>query len=185
MTLCNENYTIKSATLFMPPLTGYDVIHNPETVDTDDLYSVRDFHIVRKGGTPIHLALLDHSCSSALPYAVLEDHVLTVILFEAIIRIDADSGAILHCVPCPNMGGLMEIHPIEDGYILYGEGEIFRYDRSLHRVWSFSGRDIFVSLDHPWSFRLEENEIHIRDFLGWHYILNMDGQLLRAFMEEV
>lgn len=185
MILHNENYTIKSATLFMPPLTGYDVIYNPEAVPADDLYSVRDFHITHTNGTVIHIALLDHSCSSALPYAVLEDHMLTVILFESIVRIDARTGAMPDYVPCPNIGGLMEIHAIKDGYILYGESEIFRYDRALHRIWEFSGRDIFVSLDHPWSFRLEENEIHVRDFLGWHYIVSMDGKLLHELMEEV
>ena len=184
MILQNEHYTIRSDTLFELPLAGYDIVHDPKAVGTDDLYCVRAFHITRGDGTALHVALIDHICASAVPYAVLEGHVLTVILFEAIVRIDADTGAIVQLVPCPNMGGLMEIHPIEGGYILYGEGEIFRYDRSLNRIWDFSGRDILVSLCHKKSFWLEENEIHVRDFLDWHYVLDMDGNLLREFMEE-
>lgn len=184
MTLSNENYTIECAVLTQPSLEAFDIVHNTEAADTSDFYMARTFRIECKGGHNRSIALLDRLCSDSDHYAVLEDHTLTVILFTAIVRLDMNTGAILQYEPCENTGSLYEIYPIEGGYILYGESELFRYDHALHRLWMFSGRDILVSLAHNPSFRLEENEIHVRDFLGWHYVLDLDGNIIHEFLEE-
>ncbi|MBQ7871390.1 MAG: hypothetical protein IJ357_04540 [Oscillospiraceae bacterium] len=81
------------------------------------------------------------------------------------------------------MGCLFEIHSIEEGYLIRGEGDIFRYDLSLNPIWHFMGRDILVSLHSNKHFWFEQNEIHCRDFLGWHYVLDFNGKLLREFKE--
>jgi|GEM_PF-4119623 len=183
MTLSNETCTIQCDVLTQPSLEGFDIVHNTEAANTSDYYMARAFQIECKDVHSLYIALLDRLCSDSDHYAVLEGHTLTVILFEAIVRIDMNTGAILQRAVCENMGGLNEIHPIEDGYILYGESEVFRYDRALHRLWEFSGRDILVSLERSPSFWLEENEIHVRDFLGWHYVLDLNGQIVHEFRE--
>lgn len=183
MYLQNETYTVQCEVLTQPNLDGFDAIHNTEATDTTDAYMARTFQIRRKDGHSIKIALLDRLCSSHVPYAVLDGNTLTVLLFAAIVRIDLDTGTILQHEPCDNMGGLLEIHPIEDGYILYGEGDLFRYDRSLHRIWEFSGRDILVDTEKDRSFWLEGSEIHCRGFLGWHYVLDFDGKVIEEVLE--
>lgn len=184
MILQNETYTILCEVLVQPSLDSFDIVHNTEATDTTDFYMARTFDIQRRDGHSIKIALLDRLCSGGEHYTVPDGNTLTVILFAAIVRIDLDTGAILQHVPCENMGGLNEIHPIEDGYILYGEGDVFRYDRSFHKIWEFGGRDILVSLEHSPSFWLEESEIHVRDFLGWHYVLDLNGKVIEEILEK-
>ena len=54
-----------------------------------------------------------------------------------------DTGVIVQYEECDNMGGLFEIHPIDGGYLIWGEGDVFRYDLSLNRVWRFQ-EEIFL-----------------------------------------
>ncbi len=183
MLLQNQHYTIHCDVLTQPPLDGFDVVHNTENTDTTDFYMARTFEITRTDGRTLQIALLDLLCSGGEHYAVLDGNTLTIILFDAIVRLDPDTGAILQHVPCENMGGLYELHPIEGGYLIYGESDLFRYDLSLRKGWEFSGRDILVNTEKERSFWIEGSEIHLRDFLGWHYVLDFDGNLLREFQE--
>ena len=183
MELRNEKYTVLLKTEVAPPLSQYDIIHNTEEVNTDDFYVARTFQVHRADGHLRNIALLDLCCSSNEPFAVLNDHILTVILFRAIVRIDLNTGLIIQHKECNSTGGLFEIHHMDDGYLIWGEGDIFRYDDSLNRIWHFVGRDILVSLHCNQHFWMERDEIHCRDFLGWHYILDLDGNVLCNFRE--
>ena len=97
--------------------------------------------------------------------AVQNGNCLTQILFKEIRQVDAQTGAVLRQVECPNMAGLMGICAIEDGFILHGETELFRYDGQLNRIWSFSARDIFATPDGSKAFWIEKDTIHCRDWL--------------------
>ena len=143
----------------------------------------REFRVERQNGCTISFALIDLICSGYEPYAVLEENILTVILFSTIVQLEMDTGKIVQYVPCDNTGGLCEIHAIEGGYIIWGEEDIFRYDRSLNQVWHFMGRDILVSLKANRHFWIENGFIHCRDFLGWHYVLDLNGNTLSDFRE--
>lgn len=44
-------------------------------------------------------------------------------------------------------------------------------------------RDILVSLYDNRHFWIEDKLIRCRDFLGWHYVLDYNGKLLRDFKE--
>ena len=109
---------------------------------------------------------------------LLEGECLTQIFFDEIRQLDIKTGTVLRNVKCPNIGGLIEICSVEDAYIIHGELELFRYDKQLNRIWEFSGRDIFATIDNEKAFWLEENTIHCRDWLGWHYVLDLDGNLI-------
>ena len=116
--------------------------------------------------------------------AVQNGNCLTQILFKEIRQVDAETGDILRQVECPNIVGLMGICAIEGGFILHGETELFRYDGQLNRIWSFSGRDIFATLDGTKAFWIEKDTIHCRDWLGWHYVLDLDGKLISEKQEK-
>ena len=183
MEFVNEHYHVVMTVEQMPRLEQFNIVHNPKDIKTGDFYMARVLRISKFNGETISVALLDIVCSGYDPCAVLEGNIMTVILFSAIVRIDLDTGLIVQYVECDNMGGLFEIYPIDNGYIIWGEGGIFRYDFELNRVWFFSGRDILVSLIKDKHFWIEDDLIHCRDFDGWHYILNFDGKLLCNFLE--
>lgn len=182
MTLENQSYIITSAVESKPDLHQFNIVINPNQTNTNDFYMARIFQITPRHGKCVSLAVVDLLCAGYEPYAVLENHLLTMVQFQSIIRIDLQN-YVYEYIECDNMGGLHEIHAIEDGYILWGEGDIFRYDRELHRLWQFMGRDILVSLHAAKHFWIEEDRIHCRDFLGWHYILDLNGKLLQSFRE--
>ena len=113
-----------------------------------------------------------------------EEECLILIFFDEIQQLDVKTGTVLRKVKCPNMGGLIDICSVEDAYIIHGELELFRYDKQLNRIWEFYGRDIFATIDDEKAFWLEGNTIHCRDWLGWHYILDLDGNLLSEECEK-
>ena len=183
MRLENQNYTITATVETMPSLSQFNIVYNLSNTNSDDFYMARVFRVSSPDGTSRSIALLDLLCSEYKPYAVLENNFLTVVLFDSIVRINLTTGLVSQYEECDNTGGLHEIHAIEDGYIIWGETDIFRYDPSLNRIWHFMGRDILVSLAANRHFWIEDQLIHCRDHLGYHYILNLNGTLLQEFLE--
>ncbi|HIW73336.1 MAG TPA: hypothetical protein H9684_03345 [Firmicutes bacterium] len=183
MEFSNANFRIVMNTETRPPLHRFDIVHNPENINTEDFYMARVLEIKARHGGVLTVALLDTLCSNSEHCAVLEPHHITIILFSSILRLDLDTGRIAQFVKCDNMGGLFEIHPIEGGYIIWGEGDIFRYDLQLNRIWHFMGRDILVSRAKDKPFRIDDGLIHCCDFEGWHYVLDLNGKLMDDFRE--
>lgn len=183
MVLQNQHYTIMVSTETSPPLSQFDIVYDFSSKNEDNFFIARIFKIKSTTGISRSIALTQMTCAGYEHCAVLEDHFLTTVLFDVIVRIDLTTGLITQQVECDNMSGLFEIHPIDTGYIIWGEGDIFRYDAGLNRVWRFMGRDILVSLKMDEHFWIEDGLIHCRDFLGWHYIIDFDGKLVNDFRE--
>lgn len=181
MLLHNNRYIVSSYVETAPPLDQFDIVHNTEKIDIHDAYMARIMKIDRSDGHSFTVALLDQICSGNTACAILEKGYLTLILFQAILRIDLDTGSILQYVRCKNLGGLFEIHRIHGGYLIWGEGDIFRYDDSLNQIWHFTGRDILVSPHTNKNFWIKDHQIHCCDFSGWQYILDFDGNVLQDF----
>lgn len=180
MILSNKQYTVEISTEVTPSLDGYRVIY---PADIPDFYCARLIEVKAAAGTVSRLALSDKLISAAEPCAVLEDNILTVPIFAAILQIDLNTQTLLRCADCKNMGGLEEIYPIDGGYIIKSECEIFRYDKALNQIWQRAGRDIFARPTAEKCFWIENNLIHCRDWEGWHYVLDVDGKTIHDFQE--
>ncbi|MGI5896286.1 MAG: hypothetical protein ACOX6U_04950 [Oscillospiraceae bacterium] len=183
MEFSNENFRIVISTETSPHLRRFSIVHNPENINTEDLYMARVLEIKNCHGDVMTVALLDTLCSDYEHCAVLEPHHITLILFSSILRLDLETGRIVQFVTCDNMGGLFELLPIAGGYIIWGESDIFRYDLQLNRIWHFMGRDILVSRTKDKHFWIHDGLIHCRDFKGWHYVLDFNGKLIDDFRE--
>ena len=181
--LLNEYFKVNVTTETTPPLDGYPVLYQRDDLELDDFYSARLFRIRPAKGQPYQFALLDLMLSFADRCAVLENNILTVLLFRKILQINLDTQELIRCVDCENMGGLEEICAIGDGYIIKGEGEIFRYDKELNPIWWRCGRDIFARASGENCFWLENDMIRCRDWEGWYYELDLDGKILRELRE--
>ncbi len=184
MVLMNNQYTVSISVEARPPLEGYTVVYMPDDLDLSGYYSARLIRIESRGERPRFLALLELITSYARPCAVLENNILTVIQSHKILRINLRTGLVDQCVDCENMGGLEQIYPIENGYIIKSEGDVIRYDSELNRVWHFCGRDIIALPTGEKAIWIEEGYIHCRDWAGWHYILNMEGHLISEEQEK-
>ena len=183
MVLENDRYKVTIHTEYQPNLKAYQVIYQPEDLDMSGFYSAYLINIEGIDGQGHSVALLDLLISNIEPCAVLEENTLTVILFRTILRLDLDTRVVTQCVDCENMGGLEEIHPITDGYIIKGEGEIFRYDKELNQLWCRAGRDIFATPEGDDCFWIEDDLIHYQDWQGWHYVLDMNGKAVSEILE--
>lgn len=183
MEFSNENFHIVMNTEISPPLHRFSIVHNPENINTEDFYMAHVLEIRERHGGVLTVALLDTLCSNYEHYAILEPHHITIILFSSILRLGLETGMIMQSVACDNLGGLFEIHPIEDGYIIWGESDIFRYDLQLNRIWHFTGRDILVSQTKDKHFWIDDGLIRCRDFEDWHYVLDFNGKLIDDFRE--
>lgn len=184
MVLINDEYRIMITAKSMPSLEDYTVIYIPDNLDLRDFYSARLVKIEPKAEQTIFLAMIELITSYTDFCAVLENHILTVVLFETILQIDLKKGTVIRCVHCENIGGLEQIHTVDHGYIIKGESDIFRYDSALNRIWHFSARDIFASPTNDVCFWMDNHVIHCRDWEGWHYMLNLDGKLIHEELEK-
>ena len=183
MRLSNQHHTITATVETKPILESFDFVYNPANTSLYDFYMARVFHVDTIGREPVSIAIVDHLCPENVPCCVLQDHLLTFVLTHLIVQMDLAARSITKIVKCENMGGLEEIHSIADGYLIKGECDIFRYDLSLKRIWQFSGRDILISPTSNQHFWIQDMLVHCRDFSGWHYILDLEGNLIKAYRE--
>ena len=121
MILVNAYYKVTVTTEYAPFPKEHAVLYRPDGLRSDDFCSARLIHVEPADGRTFSVALQDSVLSSAEPCAVLEDGMLTVILYHTILRIDLHTLAVAQCIECENMGGLEQIHPLPRGYLIKGE----------------------------------------------------------------
>ena len=183
LVLDNKQYKVTITTEYRPPMEGVSVLYQAGELDFNDTYTARFLTVEPANGQEYHVAVLDFVASSIGPYAALEGDMLTMVLFRTILRIDLRTLTIVQSADCENMGGLEEIHPIDGGYLIKGECDIFRYDKALNRIWHRCGRDVFATPSGDDCFWIEGDVIHCRDWQGWHYLLNMNGETIKEIRE--
>ena len=184
MILVNGRYTVRLSMEATPVLDGYPVWFRAEDAWEQDFFCARLIEVDCAYGDKYRFALTDHLLSGGEECAVLEDDILTVILFDSIVQIDLNKRIIINRVECENIGGLEGIRRCGKRYILKGECSIFGYDNDLKRMWVFGGRDIFARANGEECFWIDNGSIHCRDWAGWHYVLDMDGNLMSEVCEK-
>lgn len=168
----DKTYTIGSA-----DNRYYDIVHNPCSYTRNDLARTLS----------IHVNLFSHEYRIALvgPYntfdydcAILEDERLIVLQDNLITVISILDGAMIDKIEIDCLGCNFGIYKVKNGYIIYGEIEITMLDFEFQKKWSFSGRDIFVSITGKEPFELRENSISLYDFEDNHYEIDYNGELV-------
>lgn len=165
---------------------GYDYVFGLEKVNEfydanlDRTLSVN----VKAGDKAVKIALTGENYSFDRNCAVLEDDVLTVLQNTTITQIDLRGfKRILHKNINECFFGF-ELYKVKDFYILYGETEIIRLDKNFNCVWTFSGIDIFTTLDNTSAFVIDDDRIKLRDFQNNYYEINFDGKLIKKELLE-
>lgn len=117
-----------------------------------------------------------HTCVSQC--AVLEGETLTVLQDKRVTQLRVTDGALLRSVDIGGLGCNYAIYQVEQAYLICGELEIAMLDAGLHRLWSFSGADIFASVTGKNPVELRERSIVLYDFEDNRYEIDYDGNVI-------
>lgn len=166
----DETYTIDSA-----DNRHYDVTLNPGNYGHNDFSKTLAIHI-NLYSEEYQIALIGPYYSYDSDCAVLEDDILTILQNDMITQIKITNSTIVRHVLLDCFGCNFAIYKINKGYIIYGEIEIIMLNFDLEKQWSFSGRDIFVSISNKDPFTIRENSICLYDFEDNYYEIDFDGK---------
>ena len=158
----------------------YDLEFNPKNYRHNDLYKTLSIHI-DLFNKEIDIALVRNFCSYDFDCAILEDRVLTIMQNNTISQICVDNGMLILCKDFECFGCTFGLYKVKNGYIVYGEIEIVMLDLDFNKVWSFSGRDIFVSQKEEKSFLICENSIKLYDWENNYYEIDFNGNLISQY----
>ena len=170
----DETYTVDSA-----DNSHYDIIHNPSEYKHND-YSKTLAIYVNLFSREYSIALVGSFYSYEFDCAILEDDTIIVLQNDTITVINIFDGSIVKHTQLECFGINYGIYRVKDGYIIFGEMEITMLDFDFVKKWSFSGRDIFVSISGKNTFELQENSICLYDFLDNYYEIDYNGKLIKC-----
>ena len=71
------------------------------------------------------------------------------------------------------------IYSFKGDFIIHGELQISRIDLDGNQKWTFGARDIFVTEDGSDSFKIKEDKIHLKDWMGYNYIIDENGKEIK------
>lgn len=167
----DRTYTVNSA-----DNRFYDVILNPDNYQRRDDYKALSIS-VDLFTSVLRIALIGPFYNSYMSNcAILEGETLTILQADVITRIKITAGSMVKHIKLDTFGCNLAIYKVEEGYIIYGELEITMLDFNLHKKWSFSGKDIFVSVSGKNPFELREKSIHLWDFEDNEYEIDFEGK---------
>ena len=155
----------------------YDLVLNPEGLKSNDMYKVLSIQIDLYQKV-ISIALIGDYYTYDTDCAILEGVVLTILQNDAVARLNVNNGSMILFKEFDCFGCNFGIYKVKSGYIIYGEIEITMLDLDFNKKWSFSGRDIFVSVSGKESFKLCENSIKLYDFEDNFYEIDFMGNLI-------
>ena len=181
-TLQNEKYSgrITTAHTYIEESAdnrSYDYILNPNKLVRNNMY--RTLCISVTGTKNAEIALVGDYYTSDIDCAILEDNILTVLQNDYISQIDLETVQIIAGYELDVLGTTFSIYRISDGYLIYGEIEIIKFDNEFNVAWKFSGRDIFVSITDKNAFELTDRSIKLYDFEDNFYEIDFNGNLIR------
>lgn len=170
----DRTYTVNSA-----DNRFYDVILNPDNCQHRDDYKVLSIS-VDLFTSELHIALIGPFYNSYVSNcAILDGEILTILQANVITQVKITAGSIVQHIKLDTFGGNFAIYKVEKGYIIYGELEITMLDFDFYPKWSFSGKDIFVSVSGKNPFELREKSIHLWDFEDNEYEIDFEGKSVK------
>ena len=149
------------------------------------------FRIIRHGNCPLPSAAAivasgasfvnqtgADSDSDSESSVVMKDGAITVLADPCVLQIRLSDLIVTRSRQLETLGENFEIHDVPAGFLIFGELEIAMLDGSLDTMWSFSGPDVFFGNNNGPAFALNEDRVVLNDFLGDHFELDFDGNLV-------
>ncbi len=157
----------------------YDKVFNPNDFKRSELSTVFSVQVDLRNRQYSVALIGDHNCSEE-NCAVLENNVLTVLQGWDVLQIDLFCAQLIKCCSLDSMAPNIGIYRVNDGYLIHGEMDITMLDDSLHKLWDFSGYDIFVSISGKKEFEIKPDRICLYDFCDNYYEVDFQGNVLSS-----
>lgn len=122
------------------------------------------------------IAIIARAYGSIENCAVLEDNRLVFLADDYVVFFDLIAQTLEKKIKVFGFGTGIEIYPFDNGYIVNGEVDIIKIDKSGNKIWSFSGRDIWVTPNGESSINILGDSILLTDFEGYTYHLDKLGR---------
>ena len=176
--ICIVNIAIDQAyTVDSTDNKPYDLVINPQNLRHSDNYKVFAV-VIDLFDKELNIALIGDFYSYDTDCAVLEDDVLTILQNNTITQLNVNDSRIINFKEFDCFGCNYGIYKVNAGYIIYGEIDITMLDFDFNKKWSFSGKDIFVSMSDKKAFELCDNSIKLYDFDDNFYEIDFPGNLI-------
>jgi len=122
------------------------------------------------------IALIGRMYGDTSHCTFITNNILYILVDDYLAIVDLDSLTLISKVNIISSGTGIALYDFDNGLLVHGEIEIIKTDYAGNKEWSFSGRDIWVTMDGTDALRIVGNNIHLRDFYGDIYILNSHGE---------
>lgn len=155
----------------------YDIVIKPIEYSKNHFYKAYAIQVSLKDRKYSVALIGDYNCQDE-NCGVLEDGTLTVLQGWTITQFDLIVAQVTRSVVINSMAPNFEIHRVNAGFLIYGETDITMLDDNLEMIWSFSGRDIFVSATGKKAFEIKDDRICLFDFEDRYYELDFYGNVL-------
>jgi len=178
--LLNESYEIEITkdtqyTLFSTDNKFYNHAFQMEEYTRNDYvsaYSVSVHSLI----TDYKIAIIGRGYGSIENCAVLEGDRLVILIDDYLVSFDLITQNLEWKIKVIDFGTGIEIYAFDNGYIVNGEVDIIKVDKLGNKIWSFSGRDIWVRPNGESSTNIQIGSLLLIDFEGYEYLLDKWGK---------
>jgi hypothetical protein len=132
------------------------------------------------GGVINSAIILNHGFSSGLPgsWMTVED-VLFVLIGDCLYRVKLPELTVLTS-SVADFSYTIELFRVNDKIVVHGEQDISCFDLDGNKLWSFSGEDIFVSVEGRNPIEITDKCIKLIDFNNREYLIDFDGKPIHS-----
>lgn len=180
MILSNESYEIEITkdnqyTLFSADNKSYNHVFKMERYIRNDYVSAYSVS-VSSSAIDYRIAIIGRGYGSVENCAVLEDDRLVILIDNYMAFFDLITQNLELKIKVIDFGTGIELYPFDDGYIVNGEVDVIKVDKLGNKIWSFSGRDIWVRPNGESSISIQRDSLLLTDFEGYEYHLDKWGK---------
>lgn len=160
----------------------YKAVYYMEECTRNDIVCAYEVTIQNKGDTfdenEKNIAFIGRIYGNTSHCTVIINNKLAVLVDNYLSIVDLDSLKLIKKVKIISFGTGIALYDFDDGLLVHGEIDIIKTDYEGNKMWSFSARDIWVTMDGTAALRIVGDKIYLKDFFGATYILNNQGEEL-------
>jgi hypothetical protein len=172
------DYTFNSA----DNIIHYDIEYADKEISADEVYPTSKHGIrISKNGEELKSAIVCEVGGSTTIHDksfIIEDDYILLCCCNKVYSLKLPDLTI-HWKKELDWATCFAIYPFMNDFVVHGELEITRVDKNGNVKWIFGARDIFVTPDEKESIEFTADNIKLRDWQGYEYLLNENGQEIK------
>ena len=183
MFLANHRFTVEikkdnQYTLFSTDNQHYDYTIRTEEFDRNDYVCVYCI-IVNSNIENYKIAIITRCYGQIDNCVILEEERLVLLADNYIVFLNLTSKKLESIKQVIDVGTGIGMYSFDSGYTVNGEIDVIKVDKLGNKLWSFSGRDIWVTLSGEEAIQINDNKLMLTDFNGDTYEIDKYGKELK------